>query len=78
MDQVAVSTSQRASPAVVRAFDGCAPMTRGRTTVGFRRARTETIPGGTSDEDERVAAHGTQSAPMARVAVPGGHRVGDG
>lgn len=37
---------------------------------------TETIPGGTSDEDERVAAHSTQSAPTAGAAVPSGHRDG--
>ena len=37
---------------------------------------TETIPGGTSDEDERVAAHSTQSAPTAGDPVPSGHREG--
>ena len=36
----------------------------------------ETIPGGISDKDERVAAHSTQSAPTAREVVPGGHRDG--
>ena len=37
---------------------------------------TETIPGGISDEDERVAAHSTQSAPTAGDVVPNGHRDG--
>jgi hypothetical protein len=37
---------------------------------------TESIPGGVSDEDERVAAHSTQSAPTAGDAVPEGHRQG--
>jgi hypothetical protein len=35
---------------------------------------TETIPGGISNEDERVAAHSTQSAPTSGDAVPAGHR----
>jgi hypothetical protein len=37
---------------------------------------TETIPGGISEEDERVAAHSTQSAPTAGDRVPSGHREG--
>lgn len=36
----------------------------------------ETIPGGISDKDERVAAHSTQSSPTARDAAPDGHRDG--
>jgi hypothetical protein len=36
----------------------------------------ETIPGGISDKDERVAAHSTQSAPTAGDVAPGGHRDG--
>ena len=36
----------------------------------------ETIPGGISERDERVAAHSTQSAPTAGGGVPGGHRDG--
>ena len=35
---------------------------------------TETIPGGVSPKDERVAAHSTQSAPTAGDVTPGGHR----
>jgi hypothetical protein len=37
---------------------------------------TETIPGGISDRDERVAAHSTQSAPTGAQPVPEGHREG--
>ena len=36
----------------------------------------ETIPGGISDKDERVAAHSTQPSPTAGDAVPSGHRDG--
>lgn len=36
----------------------------------------ETIPGGITDKDERVAAHGTQSSPTARDVDPDGHREG--
>lgn len=36
----------------------------------------ETIPGGISDKDERVAAHSTQAAPTSGDVVPGGHRDG--
>jgi hypothetical protein len=37
---------------------------------------TETIPGGTSRKDERVAAHSTQPEPTAGDRVPDGHRQG--
>jgi hypothetical protein len=37
---------------------------------------TETIPGGLTDADERVAAHSTQSAPTAGDPRPDGHRQG--
>jgi hypothetical protein len=37
---------------------------------------TETIPGGISKADERVAAHSTQSAPTAGDPIPDGHRDG--
>lgn len=37
---------------------------------------TETIPGGISRKDERVAAHSTQSGPTAGDATPDGHREG--
>lgn len=37
---------------------------------------TETIPGGISPKDERVAAHSTQSSPTAGDARPDGHREG--
>ncbi len=37
---------------------------------------TETIPGGLSKADERVAAHSTQSGPAGGDAVPDGHREG--
>ncbi len=36
----------------------------------------ETIPGGISHKDERVAAHSTQAAPTAGDVVPSGHRDG--
>ena len=36
----------------------------------------ETIPGGISHKDERVAAHSTQSAPTPGDVVPSGHREG--
>ncbi|MFL5686530.1 MAG: hypothetical protein ACJ77D_10805 [Chloroflexota bacterium] len=36
----------------------------------------ETIPGGISDKDERVAAHSTQSAPTTGDVTPDGHRDG--
>jgi hypothetical protein len=36
----------------------------------------DTIPGGISDKDERVAAHSTQSAPTAGDVVSSGHRDG--
>ncbi len=35
-----------------------------------------TIPGGSSREDERVAAHSTQSGATAKDLVPDGHREG--
>src|SRR3990170_627414 len=35
-----------------------------------------TIPGGISKDDERVAAHSTQSGPTAGDPVPHGHREG--
>lgn len=35
-----------------------------------------TIPGGISRDDERVAAHSTQSGPTAGDPVPDGHREG--
>ncbi len=35
-----------------------------------------TIPGGISPDDERVAAHSTQSGPTAGDPVPDGHREG--
>lgn len=37
---------------------------------------TETIPGGISTKDERVAAHSTQASPTAGDAGPRGHREG--
>jgi hypothetical protein len=37
---------------------------------------SETIPGGVSDADERVAAHSTQSGPTAGRPAPSGHRDG--
>ena len=37
---------------------------------------TETIPGGISSKDERVAAHSTQSSPTAGDPKPDGHREG--
>lgn len=37
---------------------------------------TESIPGGVSPKDERVAAHSTQVAPTAGDRAPGGHRQG--
>lgn len=37
---------------------------------------TETIPGGITDADERVAAHSTQSGPTSGDPVPDGHREG--
>jgi hypothetical protein len=37
---------------------------------------TETIPGGVSDRDERVAAHSTRSGPTAGDPIPDGHREG--
>lgn len=37
---------------------------------------TETIPGGISRKDERVAAHSTQSSPTAGDPIPDGHREG--
>jgi hypothetical protein len=37
---------------------------------------TETIPGGISREDERVAAHSTQSSPTSGDRTPEGHREG--
>ncbi len=37
---------------------------------------TETIPGGISAKDERVAAHSTQSSPTAGDGRPDGHREG--
>ena len=37
---------------------------------------TETIPGGLSKADERVAAHNTQSGPTGGDAIPDGHREG--
>jgi hypothetical protein len=38
--------------------------------------QSATIPGGISPEDERVAAHSTQSGPTAGDPVPDGHREG--
>lgn len=35
-----------------------------------------TIPGGISPDDERIAAHSTQSGPTAGDDVPDGHREG--
>lgn len=40
--------------------------------------QTETIPGGISDTDERVAAHSTQSGPGGDDPRPKGHREGPG
>ena len=37
---------------------------------------TESIPGGVSPKDERVAAHSTQAAPTIRDRAPDGHRQG--
>jgi hypothetical protein len=36
----------------------------------------ESIPGGVSPKDERVAAHSTQAAPTSGDRVPAGHRQG--
>lgn len=45
--------------------------------VGQRPERqAETIPGGVSDADERIAAHSTQSSPLAGEDRPDGHREG--
>ena len=35
-----------------------------------------TIPGGVSPRDERIAAHSTQSGPIAGDPTPDGHREG--
>lgn len=35
-----------------------------------------TIPGGISPKDERIAAHSTQSGPIAGDPTPDGHREG--
>jgi hypothetical protein len=37
---------------------------------------TDSIPGGPADEDERAAAHSTESTPAGGDAIPGGHREG--
>lgn len=36
----------------------------------------ETIPGGVSRRDERIAAHSTQSSPSGGDPLPNGHRQG--
>jgi hypothetical protein len=38
--------------------------------------QAETIPGGISRRDERVAAHSTRSGPPSGSRPPGGHRDG--
>lgn len=38
--------------------------------------QAETIPGGITDADERVAAHSTQSGPAGVDRQPDGHREG--
>ena len=38
--------------------------------------QAETIPGGVSDADERVAAHSTQPGPAGGDRQPHGHREG--
>jgi hypothetical protein len=45
--------------------------------VGRKPERqAETIPGGISDADERVAAHSTQPGPAGADRQPAGHREG--
>ena len=38
--------------------------------------QAETIPGGISDADERIAANSTQAGPTAEDPEPDGHREG--
>jgi hypothetical protein len=38
--------------------------------------QAETIPGGISDADERIAANSTQPGPVAEDPQPDGHREG--
>jgi hypothetical protein len=38
--------------------------------------QAETIPGGITDADERIAAHSTQSGPAGGDQQPDGHREG--
>ena len=38
--------------------------------------QAETIPGGITDADERVAAHSTQAGPVSGDRQPDGHRDG--
>ncbi len=45
--------------------------------IGQRPEReAETIPGGISPKDERIAANSTQSGPVLDDPVPEGHREG--
>jgi hypothetical protein len=45
--------------------------------VGQRPERqAETIPGGISPKDERIAANSTQTGPTSDDATPDGHREG--
>lgn len=45
--------------------------------VGNRPERqAETIPGGIGPDDERIAAHSTQSGPPTGAPPPSGHREG--
>jgi hypothetical protein len=45
--------------------------------VGRKPERqAETIPGGITDADERVAAHSTRPGPTGGDSVPEGHREG--
>ena len=45
--------------------------------VGRRPERqAETIPGGVHPDDERIAAHSTQTGPVGGDERPGGHREG--
>ena len=69
-------TSQKTEPSTAMDRDRDADTDPGSYIGRMPERATETIPGGISKDDERVAAHSTQSSPTAGDRGPAGHREG--
>jgi hypothetical protein len=69
-------TSQKTRPSAAMDRDRDADTDPGSYIGRMPERASQSIPGGMSPDDERVATQSTQSSPTAGDRRPGGHREG--